>query len=560
MKMKFSERDLLLKENLNYVNEILAENSFALDQATLPSMLKDTYLKESYFDALLAGYASSENMSEAAYAATGNTFANQFHASNVEVTRALMENAANELLFENAQSGGLRYYATLSFPLIKRYMIACTAKNVIPVEVPEKPIFKRGIERLFVYNPEKPEVKYELQDVFFNEAAMKDLNAAARKGMELEVELTNGTATVDLLDKIVADKKVSSISRDFKVIAVEAEVDGKTLVKPMNEGIVSGLNMIKIDINEKIVPTDKSDAKQLTAMVFGTLDYTTGRLCITTSNPTDVKKVKVQFSVSNEDNFRTVAFDWGHTEKEFAIPDGDHYNISIPVEYAHDAKALYGLDMQAKLTEICGTYIEHKKDKEIYDYLDKSFGTLVHPFGLQAKFDLKPSASFNGLPTEWSAVMFKKRLSQTCSLLKRALNIKDCYFAVVGNPFDIAELKGEIKWVYGDGQMSGIKLDYKFGLMEDDMHNYAVTSTERLPQGTIRIYLIPTNDEQMTYKHFQYAFYVSNAYSNPTNPLLPNVMISDRNMTDSLTPVQAQIEIINNSVDIITKDTDGMWA
>lgn len=558
--MKLSERDLLLKENLHYVSEILATNNFTLDESTMPSMLKDTYLRESYIDAMLAGYATPDNLSEAAYAATGSTFENSFHARNVNTTKMLMERAANELLVENAATGGLRYYSTLSFPLIKRYMIACTAKNVIPVEVPEKPIFKRGMEKLMVFNPEKPEVKYDIEDVFFDAKATKELDAAARKKTVIEIPLTDGTATVDLLEKIVADRKVSSISRDFRVIEVEAEVGGKTLVKPMNEGIVSGLNMLKIDINESIVPTDKSEAKELKAMVFGTLDYVSGKLCVTTSNPTEVKKIKVSYSISNEDNFRTVSFDWGHTEKEFSIPEGDHYNISIPVEYAHDAKALYGLDMQAKTTEICGIYIEHKKDKEIYGYLDDSFKTLKHPFGLQAKFDLKPSASFAGLPTEWTSVMFKKRLSQTCSLLKEALRIKDCYFAVVGNPFDIAELKGDIKWVYGDGQMSGIKLDYKFGLIEDDMHNYAITSTSRLPQGTVRIYVIPTNDNQMTYKHFQYAFYISNAYANPVNPLLPNVMISDRNMTDSLTPVQAQIEIINNSVDIIKKSTDDMWA
>lgn len=561
MEIKLNTSENLLKESLIHTQYAMQDEGLTgqVDQVNLPAILKSTAMKEAYFNSLLDGYATSDALCEnASYAATAETFGSNIHTGNVKAAKALMENASNEVLLE-AGMGSLRFYSSLTFPLIKRHMISCTAKNIIPLEVPEKPIFKQGMERLYVYDPKNPEKKFELQDVFYNQDDLNKLETALRTKKTEVITLTAGVAEVNLLALIKADKATSTISRDFRVSKVEATVDGKTLELGLNEAIVSGLNVAKIEIDEMVVPTDSSAAKQLKATVFATLNFESGALTVMTSNA-NITKVTVDYSISNENNFNTIAFDWGHTEREFSIPDGNHYNISLPVEYTHDAKALYGMDMQAKLTEICGTFIEHRKDKEIYDYLDASFGRLKHPFGINAKFDLKPSPSYHGLPTEWANAMFKKRLSQIVGQLKDALNIKDCYFAVVGHPSDIKELKGEIKWVYADGQMSGIKLDYKFGLMEDDEHNYTITSTRRVPQGTVRIYVIPTNNEQFTYKHFQYAFYVSNAYSNPVNPLLPNVMISDRYLTEEFTPVQAQVGIVNNDADIITKTTDNMFS
>ncbi|MGL6099528.1 MAG: hypothetical protein ACRC0G_07870 [Fusobacteriaceae bacterium] len=561
MEIKLNTNETLLKESLIHAQYAMQDEGLTgqVNQDNLPAILKSTSMKEAYFESLLEGYATSNALCEnAGYAATSETFGSQVHTNNVTVAKALMENAANEVLLEHGM-GSLRYYSTLTFPLIKRHMISCTAKNIIPLEVPEKPIFKQGMERLYVYDPKKPEKKFELQDIFYNNSDLTALDTALRTKKVEVITLTAGVAEVNLLTLISADKVTSTISRDFRVSGIEALVDTKTLKLPLNEAIVSGLNVAKISIDQQIVPTDDTAAKPLKATVFATLNFESGALTVMTSNPA-ITKVTVEYSISNENNFNSIAFDWGHTEKEFSIPDGNHFNISLPVEYTHDAKALYGMDMQAKLTEICGTFIEHRKDKEIYDYLDNSFKRLKHPFGIDAKFDLKPSPSYHGLPTEWANAMFKKRLSQIVGQLKDALHIKDCYFAVVGHPSDIKELKGDIKWVYSDGQMSGIKLDYKFGLMEDDEHNYTITSTRRIPQGTVRVYVIPTNNEQFTYKHFQYAFYVSNAYSNPVNPLLPNVMISDRYLTEEFTPVQAQIGIVNNDADIITRTTDNMFS
>ncbi|MGL5743980.1 MAG: hypothetical protein ACRCXX_02400 [Cetobacterium sp.] len=553
-------RTNLLKESMQATELSLRENGYELDTTMLASLLKSDSFKESYFDTLLSGYATTESLNEATYAGTASTAANAHHLSNVQNVRALMENATNSLLLEAAGSAGLRYYASLTFPLIKRQFIACTAKNVIPVEVPDKPIFKKGIEKLYAYNPKTPGKKYELQDIFFNEEGMADLNSALRTRCEHVVTLASGSATANLIALAKAETKVSTISRDFKMVEVHATIDTKEVVYKQSITPVSGQNMISLSIDEKVATVDGTDEKQLTAKIFANVDYTTGEFTVTTSNPAQVKAVKVTYSISNENNFNSISFDWGHEEREFQIPDGDHYNISIPQEWLHDAKALYSMDMQAKLTELCGTFIEHKKDKEIYDFLDDSFDRLKHPFAINAKFDLKPSASFHGLPTEWAGPMFKKRLSQIAGVMKKKLHIKDCYFAVVGNPFDINELRGDIKWVYGSGEMGGIQLDYKFGLMEDDIHNYTITSTDRIPQGQVKIYLIPTNDEQFTYKHFQYAFYVSNAYASPVNNLLPNVMISDRHLTEEFTPVQAQVTIINNDIGIIDRPTDSMFS
>jgi hypothetical protein len=59
---------------------------------------------------------------------------------------------------------------------------------------------------------------------------------------------------------------------------------------------------------------------------------------------------------------------------------------------------------------------------------------------------------------------------------------------------------------------------------------------------------VPTNQDQMTFKYYPYAFAVerANGYLDPRNPNVPSVIMTRRQVFEKFTPLIAKITISSN--------------
>ena len=58
------------------------------------------------------------------------------------------------------------------------------------------------------------------------------------------------------------------------------------------------------------------------------------------------------------------------------------------------------------------------------------------------------------------------------------------------------------------------------------------------------MYFIPQDETKMTFTFYQYSTYITNKYQNPNNNLIPNIMVSDRYVTDKIFNVQGRMEVV----------------
>ena len=85
-------------------------------------------------------------------------------------------------------------------------------------------------------------------------------------------------------------------------------------------------------------------------------------------------------------------------------------------------------------------------------------------------------------------------------------------------------------------------------------HNFAVSTaggdkirfvTTRYmdPDDGIRFILIPTTTDLITFKHLKYSVTVDRGYRHPLEPLVPNLMATQRTLTFEVIPVQGKMKI-----------------
>ena len=131
--------------------------------------------------------------------------------------------------------------------------------------------------------------------------------------------------------------------------------------------------------------------------------------------------------------------------------------------------------------------------------------------------------------------------------LTQVLQNENVGISVIGHPLDI-RLLDNVQWVYGkDSEVGGCKLDYTFGLY-NNQRNFIIGSSQKMTKGSLMIIVTPLTEEHMTYKLFEYQFFISNDYRDPNNVRIPSVMASARYLIDELIPIQGEIKILNNFI------------
>ncbi len=471
------------------------------------------------------------------------------HNSNVDALHQLLENSAEEMLSESTL-GTLNPVVGLSLPMLKRHFITCNMKNVIQTEVPTVPNFKVAIEKRYIEDNDGK--KHFLPEAFDN---ISTIMGTVKKPLST-TPITLPKLGFDLLGAagVTASENVSV---DFHIAKITIEIPDPARATYAGAEVVN-LEMANLTIrpdratNTISYPVEYSRQYKTTSdydvvkdILTGTINYETGELSLN-SIMGKVKSVVVGGTVSPELNLRSASTGWEKQTLEFSIPEGVPMNSGLSKDRIKDTKALYNIDEVAKAISDMNEVLAHVEDIDVLNFLDGSF-TRNAGTSIPVSFSLTPTGSFAGTPVQWREQMLKDKLSRLAVKLKTILKTEDVYFAVVGSPSTIRLLK-DVNYTYGEKVVGGVKLDYEFGLYEEGTNRFLVTSTQRIADDKIRVYVMPTNDKVFTFKHYKYSQLISNEYRDPKRPNIPSVFVNNRYLTAEAMPVQGQISVTGNDL------------
>lgn len=507
------------KRNLNYISDI-------------NQILKHTQLAEAYVETLTEDYARDVESTD--FVKTS------LNENSFDAFMTLCENARIQLLDE-AYMGDLKPITGLTMPLLKLYWMKNIFKDVVPtVTSPNnQPAWQLGLEKRWIqFENDGP--KYYLPEAFddpnFDISGQSKVRvpdtaiAVPALDHDLIAMVTGASRKND--DRISTDLYISEVTYSSGEGDQAKDVTVQTRIKPD-----LGTGLFAYDVIENKVRVDR---------LTGGVDYDKSTMDLSSATG-KVKSIKINASLSSENHLRTPRVGWNKDTKYFNIPDAAHLATGVTEEQLRDERAIYNVDGAAKIVEMMQDVLGVIKDKHILNFLDNSKTRIAGSDQfISTKFDCRPPQQIQNMThTEWVRVELKETLDKLAQKLSEILKDQTITISVVGNPTDIRTL-ADITTVQGNAaEVGGCKLGYKIGLY-NNQRNFIVTSSERIPEGKLRIYVFPNSEDHMTYKVFEYQFIISNQYRDANNGRIPSVMVSERFLIDEFTPIQGEINILNN--------------
>ncbi len=529
-----------LKQCLTKLNETFAGSAGHFNPVTdFTRIMQNKALNETYMDILTEDYAEKGMLVES----TGLTeqTADEMTTTNNATFRKLLENTRNDILNEAQTSGQLKPIVGLTMPLLKLYWVKNVFKDFISTEVAENVAFKRAIERQYVVGVDG--TKYYLPEAFIDPSI--NLFDASRQKLSTDT-ITVPALGFDLIKEAggstLNDDQISPLfyinSVTYEATAAEGETPAVTKTVSTRIKAEPGTGMFK----ENIVSEDG----KIIDILMGDVDFATGLINISNIKG-KITGITVDGALSSENHLRTLSVGWDKEEHSFHIPDGIHMSTGLTQERIKDENVIYNIDSQAKIISQMNEVLAQVKDNNILNFITNSSerikGTDLY---VSTSYDCKPPANtLATTPTEWNKVELKETLDRVAMDLGAILQNENVRISVLGHPKDI-RLLDSVQWIYGkDSEVGGCKLGYNIGLY-NNQRNFLIGSSWKMPQGKIRLLLEPLDETQITYKMWEYQFFISNDYREDKNLRVPAVTVSERYLIDEVTPVGAEIEIKNN--------------
>ena len=510
------------------------------------TILNNRALKSGYMSALLEDYVTDiEKVADA-------SLANPLSENHIDALELLIENSAEQLLSE-AFSSNLTPLVGLTFPLLKINWLKNIYKDIIPTVTSDSPVFNLTIEKKWAryQDAEGQWHKKYLPDAYIEDPNFS-LEDFSRVRILEGVELALGTQHQLVVapgnpneDRISTDMHITDIKfMDGEVISnlyIQPNSATGTFTHPrIVDGIKLGYIQGQMDFETGTfsfgyVPTADAVAKTGEVVVFDPAAIT----------------VKVYARLSAENHFRTPETGWEPQHKQFRISDGMHLATGITKETQFDQAKLYNTDAMAMIVETMQDAIGQEKDSAIKRKLSASAERIRNDKDafITSTFDCKVPSQLNSvLPSEWIEKELKVGINKLSLRLNEFLREEDIVCVIMGRPEEVNLLSTDTTMIQGDAkEIGGCKRGYKFGLY-NNMRNFLVVSSEKADAGRLQLFIFPTCDDKMTYKLFNYQFFITNEYRQSSNMRLPSVAVSDRYLIDEFTPIQGELVINNNSI------------
>ena len=498
------------------------------------TILEHKNLSENYMEILMEDYDSDFVSDQSLLKESANAdLCQNLNAGNYTKLQALMQNSCKELLQESQQTGSLLPVVGLTLPLLKLYWIKNVWKDLIPTAVTPTQSFMKGIEREYVMGPDK--VKHYLPESF-----KEGLSLFSQARQKLSTDPIPVPATdFDLITAAGGSvRQDDQVSRNFHISYIKYEHEGDT--KELDKLRIR----VRQDDGSFVYPIKDEDGKTIDTLI-GTIDFETGMLNV--PGGAKIKEIKVDGSLSSENNVRTMSVGWDKDTKTFVVPDTDHFGTGLTKERIKDENVIYNIDSTTKVTQQMVNVIGVKKDMEIQDFLDRSKDRIEGTdLFIGTKWSVKPPASTMKTPTEWR-IELKETLDNLCIKLAKVLQLEDIMFTVVGSQENV-KLLDSVQWMYGkDSEVGGCKIGYNIGLY-NGQRNFRIASSDRIDDDRLRIFVYPTSGDYMMYELFEYQFVITNEYRVSENLRVPSVCVFDRYLVDELIPIQGSISIADYDI------------
>lgn len=542
---------------------------YATEGVNLPtdlySVLSSPTTEQNFVDMVMESVVNSPALT------SGEAKSDPFYNNYAERLAQLAENSNNEIVRESVLTSYAPITAYAPF-FLKKQWISCVMKDVLLTEVPSSPIINYQFQRRYIVDMEGN--KYEMPDVYKKKDVMKKLIAqstgVAIKETPIKLPLKNenlvdttrnadpsktyleeGFVTRDLSQALNPDMFI------FKVIMTDPE-DSKQYELPCSIMLdVTTHNFMKQKLSYAVKDGEGNVKKTLEDEVIGTVDFDTSSITVMSVNGI-ITHICLRGKTSNRFNHRSLDVRREVTRLERVMPEsGPRFNSPVTIEEAADAISTGNIDMFADNADMMGNALANFEDIEIRSFLDESYDRqmtakkqgLADQFGYtnlveEGTFSALPFGGFSNNISEWikdAKEYFERILEQ----LKYKLETDQCIVTCVCHPSLIRFIQGELRWVFDSGsEISGMKLQHNFAVSTAGGDKIRFVTTRYMdPDDGIRFILIPTTTDLITFKHLKYSVTVDRGYRHPLEPLVPNLMATQRTLTFEVIPVQGKMKI-----------------
>jgi hypothetical protein len=284
--------------------------------------------------------------------------------------------------------------------------------------------------------------------------------------------------------------------------------------------------------------------------LFAECDLQSGRFTVT-SVAKRILRLDLRAFVSAVMNNSATDVNFDVIDKEVHVGTAPHVSASVPNEYITDLLKMYSFSGVTKVVDIISNTLAQKLDLDGIDFIDTAIEDYLNLTNSQylRKFSAKPVGNTMIAPSEWRKEIriVIDHLAQ--DLINRS-HFEVGYFVLLGNPID-TNLVPDVTWSFNGGgrEMAGVPVQYALGNFQGAF-SYNLVSSPNVPQGHIRLYFIPTSEDQMTYKFFPYSFTVEqpgNGYLNPNAQNVPGIIAHRRYSFEKILQCAGKVVVTNNT-------------
>ena len=542
---------------------------YATEGVNLPtdlySVLSSPATEQNFVDMVMESVVNSPALT------SGEAKSDPFYSNYAERLAQLAENSNREIVQESVMTSYAPITAYAPF-FLKKQWISCVMKDVLLTEVPASPIINYQFQRRYIVDMEGN--KYEMPDVYKKKDVMKKLIAQStgvaikETPIKLPLKHENLVDTTRNADPSKTYLEEGFVTRDlsqalnpdmfiFKVIMTDPE-DSKQYELPCSIMLdVTTHNFMKQKLSYAVKDGEGNVKKTLEDEVIGTVDFDTSSITVMSVNGI-ITHICLRGKTSNRFNHRSLDVRREVTRLERVMPEsGPRFNSPVTIEEAADAISTGNIDMFADNADMMGNALANFEDIEIRSFLDESYDRqmtakkqgLADQFGYtnlveEGTFSALPFCGFSNNISEWikdAKEYFERILEQ----LKYKLETDQCIVTCVCHPSLIRFIQGELRWVFDSGsEISGMKLQHNFAVSTAGGDKIRFVTTRYMdPDDGIRFILIPTTTDLITFKHLKYSVTVDRGYRHPLEPLVPNLMATQRTLTFEVIPVQGKMKI-----------------
>lgn len=493
------------------------------------------------------------------------------HASLYEQVSDMFDNCANDFYKESTAVGQLLPIKAIDFPILVKQQLKLATKDIMQTEVTKTPIVKKHIEQTYVVD-KKSNKRWKYPQCFFTDE-FKEIYKAG-KGLPIK----NTKVTLPIYDYDIITNLTDGGKKDHDKFTIDLRIEKVYVTKDGEELPVVLDPPMRINLSDNtwlggkidtVVKNKKDEDVVVKDIVMGMVDFVDKT---TTINSAAGLVTGVEFSgfLSNENNERTVTFDYAREEREWKIEDGMRIDTSYSLEELQDAKALMDIDLYKKTYNNLSDLMTQMEDSKVLEWLDEMFdkydGVEVDPlqwtsFITKRTFDCDSTSLTTALPNEYIEKMLKFQIDRMIIDIADKAKLDDLTFVVYGNPRFISLLSPLVNWVTRPGSSSnGVKLDYGYGIMTSGDVKVQVVSTKKVnakydddehTYSGLRFIPFPLSQELFTFKHYKYTSHIltnnNSAYRDAEKPggAYSYLLGVSRYTNAAIQGIQAQMKIAN---------------